>query len=266
MQLEKPQTVEVLYNNKRRTVCLLDNREGEPIVYLHGWGTNWFTFQSLIDSLLQMGRHIAIDLPGFGDSPHPGETWGTEDYADFVHALLKERGVDHCVLIGHSFGGRIAIQLAHRWPDFVKGLVLIASAGLKRKIPFAKRIKIKTIRFLAKSAHKWIPGAWGKRMKERLYDKIASRDYKEAGEMRPIFVKVVNENLKSQLSEIQAPTLLIWGAEDTETPPAIGKQMRELIPDNKYIELPGFDHYTILSRAKHQVGFQIRQFLKGLVE
>jgi pimeloyl-ACP methyl ester carboxylesterase len=266
MQSEKPQTIEFLYQSQTMKIRFVDFRDGVPIVYLHGWGTNLTWFSQLMDSLLHIGRHIAIDFPGFGDSDMPSTVWGTAEYADFMCEFLKSRNVTTAYIIGHSFGGRVAIQMASRHPDMVKGLVLIAAAGIKRNIAFKKKIKVRTIRFLAKTAAWLIPGRYGIQIKDSLYDKIASKDYKDAGKMRPIFVKVVNEDLAPLLSDIQKPTILLYGSEDTETPPSMGRQMKELLTDAKFIELPGFDHYTIMSRAKHQVGFQIRQFVKGIIE
>ncbi|MDX9755373.1 MAG: alpha/beta hydrolase [bacterium] len=242
-----------------------DQGEGVPILYLHGWGTSLDWFLPLMDSLLPSGRHLLLDFPGFGESERPQSAWGTEAYAELIRRFLVDRQAASCIVIGHSFGGRVAIRLAHRYPDLVKGLVLIAAAGLRRKVPFWKRLKIQTIRKVANGAKAILPGQLGQRIKDGLYAKIASRDYLQAGAMRPIFVKVVNEDLAPLLQKIQTPSLLLWGSDDTETPPSMGKQMKEYLAHARYLELPGFDHYTILSRAQHQVGYQIQQFMKGIV-
>lgn len=266
MQTQQPQKISCFFENQSIHVRYVDTKEGIPIVYLHGWGTNLDWFNPLKDSLLQCGRHILLDFPGFGESDRPKTVWGTEMYATFVYRFLEQLEIQQCIVIGHSFGGRVAIRLAHRYPNLVKGMVLIASAGLKRELPFLKRLKIKTIRKIANLATTVLPDKLGQNIRNRLYDKIASRDYKQAGEMRPIFVKVVNENLAPLLQEIETPSLLLWGEEDTETPPSVGRQMKDYLKNAKYIELPGFDHYTILSRAHHQAGYQIQQFMKGIVE
>ncbi|MGC9328997.1 MAG: alpha/beta fold hydrolase, partial [Candidatus Hinthialibacter sp.] len=66
------------------------------------------------------------------------------------------------------------------------------------------------------------------------------------------------------LSSIQQPVTLFYGSDDTETPPEIGKQMNEKLPNSEYLELPGFDHYTILTRGRHQVAHQLKNFLYKL--
>src|SRR5690606_23024974 len=97
-----------------------------------------------------------------------------------------------------------------------------------------------------------------------LYSRIASRDYQNAGELRPILVKVVNEDLSDLLPSIQVPALLLYGSDDTETPPSVGQRIAELLPNATYVELPGFDHLTILDRGRHQIEHQIRHFVQGL--
>ena len=82
--------------------------------------------------------------------------------------------------------------------------------------------------------------------------------------MRETFVKVVNEDLEPLLPSIQTPVLLLYGDGDAETPPEFGRRMEKLLADAHYVELPGFDHYSILTRGRHQLEHNITAFLKGL--
>ncbi len=241
----------------------IDIGEGLPILYLHGWGCNANVFFPLMNQLSSLGRHIALDFPGFGESERPKMTWGTKEYADFIVDFLCRLDIDSCVAVTHSFGGRVAIQLASAYPQYLSAMVLIASAGLKRTVPFMKKWKIKSIQSSARLAQRLLPATLGTKIKERLYQKIASRDWLEAGEMRDIFVRVVNEDLSDLLPSIQIPSLLIWGAEDWETPPELGQKMSLMLSLSQYIELPGFDHYSILDRGRHQTGYHISKFVKG---
>ncbi|MEW6233985.1 MAG: alpha/beta hydrolase [Candidatus Omnitrophota bacterium] len=240
--------------------------EGMPLLYLHGWGCDHSIFYPLIENLSDQGRHIAIDFPGFGESPRPEAVWGTEEYGDLVYRLIKQYRLEKPMLIGHSFGARAALRLARKHPDVLRGMVLIGAAGLKRDVPFRRKIRVKTIRAAARLAQRLLPGSMGIKLKDSLYQRIASRDYLNAGEMRSIFVKVVNEDLASLLPGIQIPTLLIYGENDEETPPSIGKKMNALLPNSRCIELPEFDHFSILDRGRHQTGHQMRGFLKEIQE
>ena len=82
--------------------------------------------------------------------------------------------------------------------------------------------------------------------------------------MRRILVKVINEDLSDIATTVKCPTLLIYGAKDTETPPEIGERLSRIIPASKLIVMDDYDHYTILSQAHHQVVRQINQFMKDL--
>ncbi len=243
-----------------------DSGEGTPILFLHGWRSNRHAFLPLAENLSGRGRCLLVDLPGFGQTPIPASPWGTAEYAEFIHQFITQKQIGPSVLIGHSFGGRIAIRLATRWPEAVRGMALIASAGLKRKTAFSKRLRIGAIRSAARLAKRCVPGRSGEAIKQSLYQRIASRDYLQAGELKDIFVRVVSEDLAGLLPDIDTPVLLIWGSEDTETPPSLGRRMHELLPNSEHVELPGFDHYSILDRGRHQAGHQIGRFLEHIAK
>ncbi len=263
--LIQSKTITIPQGDATLSIQYRETGTGFPLIYLHGWGLDSASFIPYIESLNDSGRHIAIDLPGFGASDRPQDAWGTEEYADFVIEFLQRLGIESCLVVGHSFGGRIAIRMARRGGNLLRGMILIASAGLKRKVPWRKRLRIKSIQTLARFARRILPGTTGEAVKQRLYNTIASRDYKQAGEMRAIFVRVVSEDLTPLLPDIKIPALLIWGAEDQETPPSLGQCMHKLLPNSVYIELPGFDHHSILDRGRHQAGYQIRKFIEPFV-
>ena len=242
-------------------IHVLDQGTGVPWLFLHGWGVDSSTFLPLMETLNGQGRLIAPDFPGFGQSGFPPEVWGTHEYAVLVCELLDHLAAGPCIVVGHSFGGRVAVRLAHEWPDRVRGIVLIAPAGLKRAIPFRRKLQVGTIRGLARLAEKMLPGPAGQAIKQSLFSRIASRDYLQAGALRPIFVNVVNEDLAPLLPTIQKPVLLVWGEDDLETPLDFGRRMQALLPNARLVVLPGFDHYTILTRGRHQVAHLIRQFI-----
>ena len=262
----QPKHVEVKCGDQSLRIRYVDFGEGMPLLYLHGWGCDYTIFYPLMEQLEAVGRHIALDFPGFGESKMPLAVWGTEDYADCVLQVMRELGLGPCIVVGHSFGCRVAARSAKRAKERMAGMVWIAAAGIKRKTPWRRRMKIKTIRATARWAERCLPGDWGRRIKDHLYRRIASRDYLSAGDLRPIFVRVVNEDLTGLLPDIRVPTLLIYGSDDRETPPDVGRRLHELLAGSKYIEIPGFDHFSILDRGKFQVGAQIRRFLEELQE
>lgn len=257
----EPKTLTAAWGKENLQIKYLDAGQGAPLLYLHGWGQDHSAFFPLIESFSDSFRNILLDFPGFGQSTQPTEPWGVAEYADFVQMFIQKLGLNSCTIIGHSFGGRVGLRLAHRHPEFVKGLFLIASAGLRRRAPFIRRMRITLIRSLARAAQRCLPVV-GEKIKQLLYRRIASRDYQQAGSMRSIFVKVVNDDLWDILPQIQRPTTFLYGANDTEAPPEMGKEMQALLPNSIYLELPGFDHYSILTRGRHQVCHQLHHFLQ----
>ncbi|MCD8497675.1 MAG: alpha/beta hydrolase [Alphaproteobacteria bacterium] len=117
----------------------IGEKDSPVILWAHGWGHSHEAFMPLAESLVRLGKHVLIDFPGFGQSPKPDADWATEDYADAMAAWIKEQGIGPVIWVGHSFGGRVGIQLAARHPDLIKAMCLIAGAGLKRKRPPLKK-------------------------------------------------------------------------------------------------------------------------------
>ncbi|MEG1662240.1 MAG: alpha/beta hydrolase, partial [Clostridiales bacterium] len=102
---------------------------GRDILLLHGWGVDSTTLAVLFEHLAERFRVCSVDLPGFGQSQAPKEVWGVGEYADFVTKLLHYVDFKDPVILGHSFGGRIAILLGAR--GVAAKLILADSAGIK---------------------------------------------------------------------------------------------------------------------------------------
>jgi pimeloyl-ACP methyl ester carboxylesterase len=105
---------------------------GPPVVFLHGWGLSGHTYRASLKRLLALGFRVwAPALPGFdGSRALPSDAADLRHYAEWVDEFLTAVGVSEpVVMMGHSFGGGVAIQTAHDWPDRVRGLVLINSIG-----------------------------------------------------------------------------------------------------------------------------------------
>jgi len=205
----------------------------KQIIFLHGWGLDKNCFSDLA-ALLPNHEKILFDLPGFGQTELPKRPWGTSGYSQYIVSRLSPR--NKYVFIGYSFGGRIAIKIAASYPELVNKIVLIASAGLRKKFNF-------------------------KRFFRKIF-KINSQDYQNAGALKPILSKIVREDLSQDLKKIKCPALLLWGENDNQTPLWAAKKMAKLLPNNKLVVLLGIDHYNILTLASHQIAHQIKEFLK----
>ena len=169
-------------------------KDGNVIVYLHGWGQNIEMMEPIANPFQDTHRLIILDLPGFGKSEEPKSVWSLEQYADMVHSLLESLGIKKANLIGHSFGGKISIIYASKYE--VERMILLASPfEVKIKKP---SLKIRILKKLAK-----IPGIGP--IANKIKQKMGSTDYKNATPMmRNILVKLA--------SLTATPVVSIWGA------------------------------------------------------
>jgi pimeloyl-ACP methyl ester carboxylesterase len=234
--------------------------QGDPVVLLHGWGSSSQGLAPLWGALADTFRVLAVDLPGFGWSQPPPSAWGTQEYADHILRLMREAGIDRAALVGHSFGGRVAIRLAAAEPRRISRLALVASAGIRRPRGMGFFLRVATAKLVKRffSLPGW--GATGQRIIGKLCGRIGSRDYRAAGGMRPTLVKVVNEDLTPLLPAIQAPTLILWGDADREVPRSAMETVAAGIPRSRLVVFPGAGHFPFLD-APEAFGRTVREFL-----
>jgi pimeloyl-ACP methyl ester carboxylesterase len=177
--------------------------------------------------------------------------------AEWLGTLPRRRRI----WVGHSFGCRVGLQLAARHPEAVDALFLIAAAGLPPRRSLAARAK-RLPRFLAFRAIRAMTPD-GPAL-DRLRERHGSADYRAAGEMRPVLVKAVNEDLSDAARSIRMPVVLVHGAADSESPPEVAERFHALIPGSRLQLLRGFDHYTILTDGRHQVVHLLGELLENL--
>ncbi|MFZ1154480.1 MAG: alpha/beta hydrolase [Solirubrobacteraceae bacterium] len=219
---------------------------GPPVLVLHGWGASIEAVYPIVTGLEPVATVYALDLPGFGESEPPPQPWGVEDYQEFLAAFMDALAIDAPIIVGHSNGGRIAIRMASTEPTRVARLVLVDSAGIrpKRTLRWYRRVGMAKI---GKYAARFL-GSPGKRLRSLLVGRAGSADYLAAGAMQPTLVKLVNANLRPFMPTVRAPTLLIWGSEDADTPLSAGQEMERLIPDAGLVVLEGAGHYSYLDQ------------------
>ena len=164
------------------------------------------------------------------------------------------------MLIGHSFGGRIAIMFASR--NKTSKVILVDAAGIKPRRPLRYYVKVYTFKAAKKILPLLLGKSRGNEAIDRMRGKAGSSDYRQASpKMRAIMSRVVNEDLTGLLPSIKAPALLIWGEKDTATPMRDARIMERLIPDAGLVSYPEAGHYSFLDRPA-QTAAVIKSFLK----
>ena len=197
----------VIIKIKQNDISCIQYGAGKDIILLHGWGQNIEMMKPIGDKLQENYRITIIDFPGFGNSKEPKEAWNIADYSNLLHELTEKLQIKDPILIGHSFGGRVAIKYASLYP--VSKLILLASPCVRIKDKKRDR-KTKVLKTLKK-----LPGM--KFIAEKAKNFIGSRDYKKASPlMKKVLVNTVNEDLTENAKKIKVPTLLIWGDQDEE--------------------------------------------------
>jgi pimeloyl-ACP methyl ester carboxylesterase len=242
-----------------RATRVLDRGEGPAIVVLHGWGGRIESMAPVLSCLAGRARVLALDLVGFGGADMPDGAWGTPDHAAFVHDLLRARGVGRAHFVGHSFGAKTSLYLAATRSELVDKLVLVGSSGLRSDPGVAVRARRAAARAGRALGHLGQPG---RRARAAIYRRVASDDYRAAGPLRPMLVRVVNEDLRHLLPLVNSPTLLVWGTEDEAVPLEHARAMERLIPDAGLVLFEGAGHFVYLDEPERFCRV-VRHFLFG---
>lgn len=219
--------------------------EGRPVVLMHGWGCNLTTVASINNLLTPGFRVYNIDFPGFGKSTEPTTVWGVDDYAVMMEEFMRREGIVDPILIGHSFGGRVAIVLGSR--NKIHKIILVDAAGVKPRRSLRYYFKVYSYKAVRNTLPLLVGRSRAEDLLNRYRKKVGSSDYSNASpRMRQIMSRVVNEDLCHLMPKIACPTLLIWGALDTATPVSDARKMERLIPDAGLVVFEGVGHYSFL--------------------
>lgn len=226
-------------------------QHGRPVLLLHGWGCSTKHFEQIMGALSKDYCVTAIDFPAHGRSGRPPEPWGVPEFAEMTAALIEQLSLAPVDIIAHSFGARVAILLASTRPELVNQMILTGAAGLKK--PQTDEQKKKSEAFQHKKAALQKLAALplfskpAQKLMDKLRTKYGSADYNALDEeMRKTFVKVISQDLSEYLPKIKAPTLLVFGENDTETPLWMGQRMEKEIPDAGLVVFEKDDHFAYL--------------------
>ncbi|MFV0250029.1 MAG: alpha/beta fold hydrolase [Bacilli bacterium] len=206
------------------------------IVFLHGWGQNIEMMKPIADSFVNDNDLLIIDLPGYGKSEEPKFEYTVYDYVEVIKKLCDDLKISNPILVGHSFGGKIALTYASKYKT--EKLILFGS-------PFKKEIQHVSLKLKLLKQLKKIPGI--NKLENIAKKYIGSTDYRNATPiMRKILVNTVNLDITNIIKNITCPTLIIWGTNDEAVPLERAYELEKLIKNSAVIEYENRSHYAYL--------------------
>lgn len=236
--------------------------EGRPLVLLHGLGAHSYTWRHWIPGLSRRHRLLLVDLKGHGSAAAPADgAYAPADHAALVSHLVRQRDLRHATLVGHSFGGTVALLAALRLLDtgapWLDSLVVIEGAALPQPLPaYLRAVRSRVLgplllravpsRTLVRAILRDIvhdPGTITARQVEAYAEVLESADHRLAlVETARRLVPSEAERLVEEYPRIAVPTLLLWGREDPVVPLAVGRRLAELLPNATLHVLDGCGH------------------------
>ncbi|MBP6880520.1 alpha/beta hydrolase [Candidatus Saccharibacteria bacterium] len=216
----------------------------KKIYALHGWSYSTDKWESLLNEMASRNVDIEIiKIPGL--TAPLKKVWNIDDYLTWLDEILPKEDV---TLLGHSNGGRLALNFAWVYPDRVKKLILIDSAGVPdRGLARAKRIVFKVV---AKVGKRVVESPLAKKS---LYKLARVHDYNDASEMmKKVMTNMLVSDRSLDLSEIKTPTQIIWGADDSITPLRDGVHMKHELENARFSVVEGARHSPHFTHV-HQV-------------
>lgn len=232
---------------------------GKIILLLHGWADSKETFEQLSHKLTDSYDVISLDLPGFGGSETPKNSWTLDDFAKFVASFIEKLNLKVSCIIGHSNGGAIAIHGLSDNTLRADKLILIASAGVRNP----GSIRNKTLKLASKPAKlavSFTPKKTQEKIKKKLYKSIGS-DYMISENMKETFKNIVSADVLDDASKVIQPTILIYGDKDDSTPISLGRKLDDALKDSKLHTIDGAGHF-VHQQQPNKVTSIIEEFIK----
>ena len=211
---------------------ILNFSQDKSIIFLHGWGSSRTIMKRVFSPFFSDYKQLYIDLIGFGDSGEPPFPLDSYSYRDIIELFLKEVGFKKEIIVGHSFGGKLATLLKP------KNLILLSSAGIIEEKPLLVKFKIaisKLLKYfgLSKLRNLFIAND-GKNLSKNMYE---------------TFKSVIQEDFQNEFRAVKSEnSLIFWGEDDTATSMESGEKIHKLIPNSKLFRLDG-DHFFF---SKHR--------------
>lgn len=252
--------------------------EGTPLILLHGLASSTYTWRNLFEPLSKNYRVIAVDLKGFGFSEKPDGDYSRPEQARLVIDLMNSLQIEKAIICGNSMGGEVALNVAIQEPNKVKSLILLDNGGMKVSgggslVPFYLQVPYinRLLTALAMTSNKLVRQGLEKSYYDdsKISDETVAKYYLPVtgrdGQRGVLLARqqASNGEIESQLSQINIPTLIVWGADDEVIPLEAGKKTNSLIKDSKLVIYEKCGHLP-QEEMPDKLLLEILEFLKRL--
>lgn len=234
-------------------------KTGKVIILLHGWGCTWEIWSPIISELSETYQLIIPDLPSFGKSAEPSSIWETTHFVQWLDELITEVSPnDEVVVVGHSFGGKIATMFATKQPKKLSQLIIVDASGLPDPLSAYKQLQEKVLGIMPRD----LKDLFSESLKKRIAMMTGSSvDYRNASSyQRKMLRNLFKENLAAQLNNITTPTLIIWGKHDLDTPLHQGERFQQLIPHSQISVFESSQHFPFINESAKFISV-LKQFI-----
>ena len=231
--------------------------DGPPVVLLHGYvGDGPTTWRRQLEALGDEFTLIAWDAPGAGQSSDPPEAIGMAGYADCLAGFITELGLERPAVVGLSFGGALAIELARRHPTIARRLVLVSAyAGWGGSLSAdATQQRLRQALALAdlspdEFVATLLPTMFSEATSQEMIDAFAAstRAFHPTG-FRAM-ARASAEDLRGALPCVEVPTLLVYGDNDVRAPLTVAEHLHAAITGSTLVVLPGAGHVCNVEAA-----------------
>jgi pimeloyl-ACP methyl ester carboxylesterase len=244
--------------------------EGPPLVLVHGAVSDCRVWQPQIDALADEFTVVAWDAPGCGKSEDPPESFRLLEYADVLAGLIAALELSPAHVLGHSFGGALALELALRHPEAVARLVVaggyagwagsLPATEVKQRLAFALDIADRLPGGFEPTS---MPGLFSEKMPDEAVAALKTiMSETRATATRSMAHALAEADLRAALPSIRIPTLLIYGDADERSPPSVAQDLHRRIPKSRLVLLPGLGHECALE-SPDRFNFEVRSFLRS---
>ena len=226
----------------------VESGAGQPIIILHGLMGGLSNFSGVMNYFPGKKYHVIIpELPVYS---MPILDTSVKSLSDYLHKFISFRKLSDIILLGNSLGGHVGLLFIKSYPKLVKGLVLTGSSGLYENNMgdgYPKRGDYEYIKKKSEAVF-FDPKIASKEIVDRVFESVNDRN--KLLRTLALAKSAIRHNMANELPKIKTPTAIIWGKQDTVTPPNVAKEFHELLPDSNLYWIDRCGHAPMMEHPQ----------------